>query len=155
MQGTATVIEVLNRQLILELTSMDVYLQQGRMLEDWGYQKLKERLVHESGDERQHADRLIQRILFLEGEPQVLARKEVAIGASPQAMLENDLRYEYEVAKKLNEGIAVCVAASDNASRALLEDLLKETENDHIFWLEAQLFLIDSLGVQNYLAQQL
>jgi len=155
MQGTATVIEVLNRQLTLELTSMDVYLQQGRMLEDWGYQKLKERLVHESGDERQHADRLIQRILFLEGEPQVLARKEVAIGASPQVMLENDLRYEYEVAKKLNEGIAVCVAASDNASRALLEDLLKETENDHIFWLEAQLFLIDSLGVQNYLAQQL
>lgn len=155
MKGTATVLEILNRQLTLELTSMDVYLQQGRMLEDWGYHKLKERLIHESGDERGHADRLIQRILFLEGEPQVLRRNEVAIGASPKAMLENDLRYEYEVATKLNEGIAVCVAAGDNASRALLEDLLTETENDHILWLEAQVFLIENLGLQNYLSQQL
>jgi bacterioferritin len=70
-------------------------------------------------------------------------------------MLENDLRYEYEVATKLNEGIAVCVAAGDNASRALLEDLPTETENDHILWLEAQVFLIEDLGLQNYLAQQL
>ncbi len=155
MQGSPVVIEILNRQLTLELTSMDVYLHQGRMLGDWGYEKLKERLVHESDDERRHADLLIQRILFLEGVPNVLARRDVPIGTDPKTILENDLRYEFEVAKDLNSAMAVCVDQGDNASRVILEELLKETEDDHINWLESQLFLIENVGLQNYLAQQL
>lgn len=155
MQGKQNIIDLLKVQLTLELTSMDVYLLQGRMLEDWGYHKLKERLVHESGDEREHADRLIQRILFLQGVPDVLARKPLAIGGNVEEMLRYDLKYEYEVAQALNQAMAVCVAEGDNASRALLEELLKDTEDDHIRWLESQLFLIEQLGIQNYLTEQL
>lgn len=155
MKGSQAVVDMLCSQLALELTSMDVYLQQGRMLEDMGYNKLKERLVHESEDERQHADRLIQRILFLEGEPDVLARGAAKMGKTPQEMLSNDLQHEYAVAKALNEGIALCVKEGDNASRALLEELLKDTEEDHINWLESQLFLIKDVGLEMYLSEQL
>ena len=116
---------------------------------------MEERLVHESSDERAHADRLIQRILFLDGEPNVLARIDLKIGRNVEEMFKGDLDYELTVAKNLNEAMQLCVAQADNASRALLEDLLKETENDHIRWLESQLFLIKELGLSLYLAQQI
>lgn len=155
MHGKQAVVDALNHILAHELSAMDVYLQQGRMCGDWGYTKLEERLVHESGDERTHADRLIQRILFLDGEPNVLARVELAIGRNVEEMLSGDLSYELTVAKKLNEAMQLCVDQGDNASRALLEDLLKETESDHIHWLESQLFLINDVGRALYLAQQI
>ena len=155
MKGKPTVIAMLNERLAGELGSTDLYLLQGRMLQDWGYNKLHERLVHESSDERNHADLLIQRILFLDGVPDMSTRVKVVVGSNPQEMLENDLQYELDVARGLNEGIALCDKEGDNGTRALLTELLKETENDHIFWLESQLKLIGVLGLDKYLAQQL
>jgi bacterioferritin len=155
MQGSQVVIEKLNSLLAGELSAMDLYLLQGRMFGDWGYTKLQERLVHESGDERQHADLLIQRILFLNGKPDVTARVPVNVGDSPKQMLQNDLQYELDVAKALNDAMAVCVAEGDNASRELLERLLKDTEQDHILWLETQLRLMDSVGVELYLSEHI
>ena len=155
MKGHPGVIAKLNELLAGELSSMDTYLLQGRMLADWGYGKLADRLVHESEDERKHADALIQRILFLEGEPDITARTPMAPGKSPKEILENDLRYELAVAKALNEAMLLCMKEGDNATRALLEGLLSETESDHIFWLEQQLHLMGQLGVEQYLAEQL
>lgn|SRR5690606_21501561 len=155
MQGSQAVIAQLNALLAGELSAMDLYLLQGRMLGDWGYSKLQERLVHESSDEREHADHLIQRILFLDGKPDVTARVPVQVGDSPKQMLENDLKYELEVAKALNAAMAVCVAEGDNASRELLERLLKDTEQDHILWLQTQLRLMNELGVELYLSEQI
>ncbi len=155
MQGNPAIIKTLNSILAEELSSMDLYLLQGRMCDDWGYGKLRDRLVHESSDERDHADAVIQRILFLEGEPDVLVRVPLAVGKTPREILENDLKYEIEIAKKLNAGIAQCVAEGDNTTRALLERLLVDTESDHIFWLESQLTLINDVGIQQYLAEQM
>lgn len=155
MKGNSAVVDMLNVRLAAELSSMDLYLLQGRMLQDWGYNKLAERLVHESGDERQHADLLIQRILFLGGTPDVFKRLPLQVGGSPKEMLVNDLEYELEIATALNQGIELCDQSRDNGTRQVLVELLKETEDDHIFWLESQLHLIDSLGLQVYLAQQL
>ncbi len=155
MQGKAAIIDKLNALLAGELSSMDLYLLQGRMFEDWGYKKLQERLVHESSDERGHADALIQRILFLGGEPNIMGRIQIRVGSKPEEMLANDLKYELDVAKALNEGIALCVAEGDNGTRALLEKLLVDTESDHVFWLESQLNLIQDLGIERYLAEQM
>lgn len=155
MKGKPTVIDKLNQLLAGELSAMDTYLLQGRALGDWGYSKLSQRLVHESEDERKHADLLIQRILFLEGEPNILGRVPMTPGKSPREMLENDLGYELDVAKALNEAMLVCISEGDNGSRALLEGLLIDTESDHIFWLQQQVGLIQQLGEQRYLAEQL
>ena len=155
MKGKSVVIDKLNELLAGELSSMDLYLLQGRMFEDWGYTKLQERLIHESSDERGHADALIQRILFLEGEPNLAARIKISVGKTPREMLENDLKYELDMAKVLNEGIALCVAEGDNGTRVLLDQLLKDTESDHIFWLQTQLRLMDEVGTQQYLAEQM
>ena len=155
MKGKSIIIDKLNALLAGELSSMDLYLLQGRMFEDWGYKKLQERLVHESSDEREHADALIQRILFLEGEPNLAARIKIDVGKSPREMLDNDLKYELDVAKALNDAISLCATEGDNGTRALLEQLLKDTESDHIFWLQTQLRLMDEVGIQQYLAEQM
>jgi len=155
MKGNPTIIAMLNTRLAAELSSMDLYLLQGRMLHDWGYTKLAERLVHESGDEREHADLLIQRILFLEGVPDLGNRLNLAVGTNPEEMFKGDLQYEYEVANGLNEGIALCEQLQDSGTRKVLQQLLSDTEDDHILWLETQLRLISSLGSKGYLAQQL
>lgn len=155
MQGNPKVISMLNALLAGELSSMDLYLLQGRMLENWGYKKLQERLIHESNDERGHSDALIARILFLDGKPDITARLPLIAGSSPKEMFENDLQYERDVARALNAGIALCDAEGDGGTRALLEKLLVDTESDHIFWLESQLRLMDALGVERYLAEQL
>lgn len=155
MKISDAVINKLNALLAGELSSMDLYLVQGRILGDWGFSKLQERLVHESADERGHADLLIQRILFLEGEPNMSARTPASVGKTPLEMLQNDLKYEIEISVALNEGIALCVAEKDNGTRELLEQLLVDTESDHIFWLQCQLKLIDSVGIQRYLSEQM
>ncbi len=155
MNGSKKVLSMLNSLLASELTAMDIYLVQGRMFGDWGYGKLEARLVHEASDERQHADELISRILLLEGVPDVTERVKLKVGADPKEMLENDLGYELDVARALNEGIALSVAEGDNGTRALLEKLLKDTELDHIFWLQSQLKLIEDVGLKKYLAEQL
>ncbi len=155
MKGTPAVLTKLNELLAGELSAMDTYLLQGRILGDRGYRKLGQRLAHESEDERRHADALIQRIVFLEGVPNVTARVRMVTGKTPKEMLENDLRYERTVARALNAAMAASTAEGDNGSRALLEGLLSETESDHILWLEQQLGLMATLGIEQYLAEQL
>ncbi len=155
MEGNRDVIDRLNTLLATELTAIDQYFVQSRMLEDWGYTKLHERISHESDDERGHADRLIQRILFLEGQPDVGSRAPLSIGADPKEMLANDLAMELEVAKGLNDAIALCREKADNATREMLEELLRDTEMDHILWFETQLRLIEEVGLQGYLAEMI
>ena len=155
MKGSEAVIRSLNALLTNELTAIDQYLVQSRMLENWGYRKLYERISHESDDERGHATKLIERILFLEGQPDVGARAKLTIGADPKQILENDIAFEIEVAKQLNDAIALCRDQGDNGTRELLEELLNDTERDHIFWFESQLKLIDQVGLKRYLAEMM
>jgi bacterioferritin len=138
-----------------ELTAIDQYLVQSRMLEHWGFLKLRDRIHHEADDERVHVDKLVKRILFLEGEPDVASRAKLKIGKSPKEMLANDLELELGVAKALNAAIGLCRKKADNGTREMLEELLGDTESDHIDWLEQQLHLIEELGLKSYLQEQL
>ncbi|MCG9756331.1 bacterioferritin [Shewanella insulae] len=155
MKGNQEVIDTLNKLLTGELSAMDQYFVHGLMYEDWGLDELHERISHESDDEREHAKKLVQRILFLEGTPDVASREALNIGKDPQEMLQNDLNYEYLVAANLREAIALCEEKQDYVSRELLEVLLEETESDHMYWLEKQLGLIDKVGLQNYLQSKM
>ncbi|ABO24738.1 bacterioferritin [Shewanella loihica] len=155
MKGNQEVIDTLNKLLTGELSAMDQYFVHGLMYEDWGLNELHERISHESDDEREHAKKLVQRILFLEGTPDVASREALNIGKDPQEMLQNDLNYEYQVAANLREAIALCEEKQDYVSRELLEVLLEETESDHMYWLEKQLGLIDKIGLQNYLQSKM
>lgn len=155
MKGSNEIINCLNVLLAHELTAIDQYVVQARMFEDWGLTKLYERIGHEADDERGHVGRLVQRILFLEGQPDVASRAKLRIGGDPKEMLVNDLEYELEVAQALNEAIILCRDKRDNGTREMLEELLRDTEDDHIFWLQQQLSLIEKIGLKKYLAEQL
>jgi bacterioferritin len=151
MQGNATVIARLNELLISELTAADQYFAHSRMYANWGFNRLYERIAHERDEELQHADKLIRRILFLEGTPDVLSRGKAKIGRDLPEMLRSDLDYEYGVVAALKDAIALCEREQDYESRALLRELLADTEWDHTHWLEQQIGLIDRLGLPNYL----
>ncbi|BCV33541.1 bacterioferritin [Shewanella algae] len=155
MKGHQQVIDVLNKLLTGELSAMDQYFVHAHMYEDWGLNELYERIKHESDDEREHAAKLIARILFLEGTPDVASRDAFTIGKNVQEMLHNDLQYEYKVAANLREAITLCEQLKDYQSRELLELLLEETEDDHMYWLEKQLGLIDKVGLQNYIQSKM
>ncbi|GIU30861.1 bacterioferritin [Shewanella schlegeliana] len=155
MKGNQEVIDTLNKLLTGELSAMDQYFVHGLMYEDWGLNELHERISHESDDEREHAKKLVQRILFLEGTPDVASREPLNIGKDTEQMLKNDLAYEYQVADNLRSAIALCEQKSDYESREILEVLLEETESDHMYWLEKQLGLIDKVGLQNYLQSKM
>ncbi|MCM2530961.1 bacterioferritin [Shewanella algae] len=155
MKGHQQVIDVLNKLLTGELSAMDQYFVHAHMYEDWGLNELYERIKHESDDEREHAAKLIARILFLEGIPDVASRDALTIGKNVQEMLHNDLQYEYKVAANLREAITLCEQLKDYQSRELLEQLLEETEDDHMYWLEKQLGLIDKVGLQNYIQSKM
>ncbi|BCV54894.1 MAG: bacterioferritin [Shewanella algae] len=155
MKGHQQVIDVLNKLLTGELSAMDQYFVHAHMYEDWGLNELYERIKHESDDEREHAAKLIARILFLEGTPDVASRDALTIGKNVQEMLHNDLQYEYKVAANLREAITLCEQLKDYQSRELLEQLLEETEDDHMYWLEKQLGLIDKVGLQNYIQSKM
>jgi len=154
MKGNAKVITQLQRLLANELTAIDQYFVHSRMYGDWGYTKLYERIGHETEEEKEHADKLIRRMLFLEATPDLSQRDGLRIGADVPAMLQNDLQLEYDVAAALKEAIAVCEEARDFQTRSILEVLLQDTEEDHAYWLEQQLGLIEKLGLQNYLQSQ-
>ncbi len=153
MRGNTEVISTLNALLTNELAANDQYFIQGRMLAGWGYSKLHERISHESEDERMHATKLVERILFLGGQPDVAARAKLNIGENPKEMLANDLEFEKVVAKNLNEAIVLCREKGDNGTREMLAELLHDTEMDHLYWFEQQLRLIDELGLENYLQE--
>ncbi|ANG64266.1 bacterioferritin [Marinobacterium aestuarii] len=154
MKGDVKVIESLNRLLASELTAMDQYFIHSRMYQDWGFNKLYERIDHEFDDEKGHAAALIERILFLEGRPDMSTRDGLRVGKDVPEMLENDLKVEYEVGQLLKDAIALCEQKRDYQTREILEKLLADTEEDHAYWLEQQLRLIGLLGLQNYLQSQ-
>jgi bacterioferritin len=155
MRGDADVINTLNDLLAGELTAIDQYFLHSRMYENWGYAKLYERIEHERQDETGHAAALIKRILFLEGYPVLDKRDALRIGRTVPEMLRNDLDLELEVVADLRMAIALCEQKGDFVTREILEQMLDDTEEDHAYWLEIQLRLIDQIGLQNYLQSQM
>ena len=155
MQGNQRVIDGLNRLLDNELGSMDQYFTHSRMYEDWGLNRLYEQLNHELEEETGHADMLIKRILFLEGVPDLSKRSAMKIGSDVESMMKNDLELEYIVRDDLRDVIKICEEEGDYQSREMLEKLLYDTEEDHIFWLEKQIKLIGLMGLQNYIQSQM
>lgn len=151
MKGKQSIIDVLNSLLAGELSAMDQYFIHSRMYDDWGLSKLFERIGHEMEDETGHADQMIKRILFLEGTPNMVKREALNIGATVSEMLKSDLDLEYSVVKNLKAAIALCEIEQDYETRAMLVRQLEDTEEDHAYWLEQQLGLIDKIGLENYL----
>lgn len=154
MKGDVKVIELLNEVLTAELTAINQYFLHARMCENWGYERLWKKVRAESIDEMKHADEVIERILYLEGLPNVQRLGKVNIGETVAEQLKLDLELEKTAIPMLNKGIETCRAAGDNGSAELLEDILKDEET-HANWLETQLTLIEQLGLQNYLMQQM
>jgi bacterioferritin len=155
MKGNPEVIAQLQRLLANELAAIDQYFIHSRMYEDWGYAKLFERIDHETTEEKEHASMLIRRMLFLEATPDLSQRDGLRVGATVSEMLANDLQLEYDVAAALKEAIVCCERERDFQTRAILEQLLRDTEEDHAYWLEQQLGLIEHVGLQNYLQAQM
>lgn len=154
MKGDAKVIAVLNQVLKAELTAINQYFLHAEMMENWGYYKLAKHTRGESIEEMTHAEKLMERILFLDGTPNMSDYFKINIGPNVKTQIQNDLQVEYDAVKRLNAGIETCVNASDNASRELLEEILTD-EEEHIDWLEAQLQCIADMGIENYLAEQM
>ncbi len=155
MKGNAKINDALNELLSYELAAMDQYFIHSQMYLDWGLNKLYERINHEFDDEKGHATKLIERMLFLEGTPDMVTRTGYKVGHDVPSMLESDLRVEYEVDAKLKEVIALCEQESDYVARDILVELLDDTEVDHAHWLEQQLGLINRLGVPLYMHSQM
>lgn len=153
MKGDAKVIEFLNKALTNELTAVNQYFLHARMYKNWGFSKLNEKEYHESIDEMKHADQLIERILFLEGLPNLQNLGKLMIGENPEEMLRCDLKLELEAIPPLREAIAYCEQIKDYISREVFERIL-ENEEDHVDWLETQFELIGKVGIQNYLQSQ-
>ncbi|WDE12883.1 bacterioferritin [Thalassomonas haliotis] len=155
MKGNDKVLASLNGLLHNELAAIDQYFTHSRMYDDWGLKRLYHQLDHEMQEEITHADALIKRILFLEGTPNLKDRRDLLIGNDVPSMLKNDLVLEMEVVAALKASIELCEQESDFQSREMLEKLLEDTEEDHVYWLEKQLGLIDKIGLQNYIQSQM
>ncbi|GAC14779.1 bacterioferritin [Aliiglaciecola lipolytica] len=155
MKGNQNIIDSLNGLLAYELAAMDQYFIHSQMYADWGLTKLYERIAHEFEDEKGHATKLIERMLFLEGTPDMTVRTGFKVGTDVQEMLESDLRVEYKVTEELKKTVALCETEKDFVTRDMLMVLLDDTEMDHAYWLEQQLGLIKRLGLPNYLQSQM
>ncbi len=154
MKGDPKVIAFLNQVLKAELTAINQYFLHAEMCENWGYYRLASLVRKESIEEMTHAEKLMERILYLDGTPNMSDYFKINIGPDVHTQFKNDLQLEYDAVKRLNDGIKLCVAQGDNGSRDLAEKILTDEEH-HIDWLEAQLHDIGEMGIANYLAQQL
>ena len=154
MKGDPKVIEFLNRALYNELIAINQYFLHAKMLKNWGLKELADHEYHESIDEMKHADRLSERILFLDGLPNFQALGKLRIGENPRELLGCDLALEYEALPLLREAIAHCEQVGDYVSRKLFADIL-ESEEEHIDWIETQLALMDRVGDQLYLQSKM
>ena len=154
MKGDAKVIEFLNKALYNELTAINQYFLHAKMLKNWGLKELAKHEYEESIDEMKHADKLSERILFLDGLPNFQVLGKLRIGENPRELLQCDLALENEAAPLLREAIAYCEKAGDYVSRELFADILA-SEEEHIDWLETQLSVIDRIGEPNYLLTKL
>jgi bacterioferritin len=154
MQGDPAVIEVLNEVLTAELTAVNQYWIHYRMLDNWGLDRLAEHARHESLDEMKDADRIVARILYLEGIPNMQRLNPVRVGETVPEQLASDHALEISAVERYNRGIALCVEKGDNGTRALFEEHLVG-EEQHLDWIEAQLGLIETLGLERYLAEQI
>jgi len=154
MRGNPEVIDYLNMLIGGELAARDQYLIHSRMYEDWGLNKIYERIDHEMQEEAAHADAIIRRVLFLGGTPN-MERDSIDVGSDVCTCLKADLALEYHVREKLARGIQLCEEKEDYISRDMLRQQLSDTEEDHTYWLEKQLGLIELIGLQNYIQSQI
>jgi bacterioferritin len=154
MKGDPKVIAFLNQVLKAELTAINQYFLHAEMCENWGYERLAKKVKKESIEEMVHAEKCMERILYLDGTPNMTDYFKINIGPTVEQQFKNDLQLEIDAVKRLNDGIKLCVAQGDNASKTLAEAILNDEEH-HIDWLEAQLHAIGEMGIANYLAQQL
>ena len=155
MKGDKKIIEILNGLLAGELAATDQYLIHSEMYADMGFPRLAEKALHESDHERHHARLLIQRILFLEGRPDMVKRNALEIGGDVAQMLQADLTVEYHVVGELKKAIAACEKDRDYVTRDMLVTQLEDTEMDHAYWLEQQICLIGLVGLANYQQSQM
>ena len=154
MKGDAHVIEALNDVLTAELTAINQYFVHAKMCDNWGYQRLASKKREESIEEMKHADDVIERILFLDGVPNMQRLSPVRVGEEPVEQHQVDLELELEAVGRINEAIALCRDKGDNGTRELLDDILKD-EEESVDWLEAQLHLVEEVGRERYLAEQI
>ena len=154
MQGNPQVLDALNRALTIELTAINQYFCQAKMCQNWGFWKLGNKHYEESMGEMKHAERLIDRILFLDGVPEIARYDVIRVGADVKEQLENDLALELSGVKHYNDAIDLCMKVKDHGTREILGPILAESEA-HVDWLETQLGIIAEIGMQNYLSEQL
>jgi bacterioferritin len=154
MQGIPEVLEALNRALTVELTAINQYFCQAKMCMNWGYHRLGKKHYEESLGEMKHAEKLIDRILFLEGVPEIARYDVIRVGTDVKEQFENDLKLEMSGVSHYNQAIDLCIRHKDGGTRDLLEGILVESE-EHVDWLEQQLHLIGQVGLANYLQSQM
>ena len=154
MKGNPQVIDTLNRALTVELTAINQYFCQAKMCMNWGFKLLGKKHYEESMGEMKHAEKLIDRILFLDGTPEIARYDVIRVGTNVKEQFENDLKLEMSGVTHYNEAITLCASVKDNGTRELLEPILVESE-EHVDWLETQLALIEAVGLQNYLTEQM
>jgi bacterioferritin len=154
MKGSDEIIQVLNDVLSAELTAINQYFIHARLCENWRYRRLAEHGRKESIEEMKHAQLIIDRILYFEGQPDMQKYMKINVGKTVAEQHKVDLQLEYDAVARLNAGVKLCRDQGDNGTRVLLEEILTQ-EEDHIDWLEAQIQQIQDIGIQNYLAQQI
>lgn len=153
MQGKQKIIDALNDGLTIELTAINQYFVQAKMCENWGLKRLGKKHYQESIGEMNHAEKLIDRIIFLEGVPEIARYDVIRVGTDVKEQLENDLVLEKKGVDTYNAAIALCIEENDAGSRDVMEEILVDSE-EHVDWLESQLDLIDKMGIENYMVTQ-